>query len=185
MANEDEGIAFTEEIDPALAKILAALRDYCESVPAEEALDLIGQCRMVVALYRDLRQLDDGAADQPGAGSLGPGGSTKNGGWIVRRTDEARHSCRRTRSATRPGGTGFCFAVWREAQLFLKPVDDAVRCADAPHGVALGSQHRFGERTVARVATRTQALASASERTARTRRPATGEGVERHTRSSP
>lgn len=110
MATEDEGIAFAEEIDPALAKILADIRDYCESVPAEEALDLIDQCRMVVALYRDLWQLDDGAADQPGAGSLGPGGCTKKRG-IVRRTDDVRHSYSTTRSATCTGGTGFCFAV--------------------------------------------------------------------------
>ncbi|MDO0914586.1 hypothetical protein QQM39_28265 [Streptomyces sp. DT2A-34] len=63
MASEDEGLAFAEEIDPALAKTLAEIRDYCESVPPEEALDLIDKCRMVVALYRDLWQLDGGAAD--------------------------------------------------------------------------------------------------------------------------
>ncbi|WP_149831027.1 hypothetical protein [Streptomyces tailanensis] len=63
MASEDKGLAFTEEIDPALAKILGDIRDYCETVPPEEALDLIDKCRMVVALYRDLWQMDGGAAD--------------------------------------------------------------------------------------------------------------------------
>ncbi|MFJ8464178.1 hypothetical protein [Streptomyces swartbergensis] len=40
MASEDEGLVFAEEIDPALAKILADIRDYCEAAPPEEALDL-------------------------------------------------------------------------------------------------------------------------------------------------
>lgn len=54
-------IALAEEIDPALAKILADIRDY--SARPRKALDLIDKCRMVVALYRDLWQLDGGAAD--------------------------------------------------------------------------------------------------------------------------
>lgn len=58
MASEGEGLAFAEELDPALAKILADTRDYCETAPREEALDLIDKCRMMVALYRDLCQLD-------------------------------------------------------------------------------------------------------------------------------
>ncbi|MFE6623292.1 hypothetical protein ACFZBP_14935 [Streptomyces sp. NPDC008086] len=68
MDSEDQGLGFAEEIDPALAKILGDIRDYCETAPPEEALDLIDKCRMVVALYRDLRQLDGGVADQPGSG---------------------------------------------------------------------------------------------------------------------
>ncbi|WP_159042726.1 hypothetical protein [Streptomyces curacoi] len=64
MASEDEGLAFAEEIDPALAKILADIRDYCDTAPPEEALDLIDKCRMVVAFYRDLWQLEGGPADQ-------------------------------------------------------------------------------------------------------------------------
>jgi len=63
MARGDEEIAFAEQIDPELAKILADIRDYCESMPPEDALDLIDKCRMVVALYRDLWRLDSNQAD--------------------------------------------------------------------------------------------------------------------------
>lgn len=63
MASDDEELAFAEEIDPELSEILAEIREYCESMPPEEALDLIDKCRMVVAFYRDLWQLDDDAAD--------------------------------------------------------------------------------------------------------------------------
>ncbi|MFE6623290.1 hypothetical protein [Streptomyces sp. NPDC057740] len=63
MASEDEGIAFAEEIDPELAKILAEICEYCETMPPEEALDLIDKCRLVVSVCRDLGRLDDGAAD--------------------------------------------------------------------------------------------------------------------------
>ncbi|MFC8244013.1 hypothetical protein [Streptomyces chartreusis] len=60
MASNDEELAFAGEIDPELAEI----REYCETMPPEEALDLIDKCRMVVALYRDLWQLDGRAADR-------------------------------------------------------------------------------------------------------------------------
>ncbi|WP_159058810.1 hypothetical protein [Streptomyces caeruleatus] len=75
MAGDDKELTFAEEIDPDLAKILAEIREYCETMPPEEALDLIDKCRMVVALYRDLWQLDGDAADQTGSGSLEPGGA--------------------------------------------------------------------------------------------------------------
>ena len=65
MAGDDEELAFAEEIGPELAEILAEIREYCETMPPEEALDLIDKCRMVVAVCRDLGRLDDGAADQP------------------------------------------------------------------------------------------------------------------------
>ncbi|CAM5574450.1 hypothetical protein [Streptomyces coeruleorubidus] len=77
MASDDEELAFAEEIDPKLAKILAEIRDYCETMPPEEALDLIEKCRMVVSVCRDIGRLDDGADDQPGSGSLEQGGSAE------------------------------------------------------------------------------------------------------------
>ncbi|WP_330354502.1 hypothetical protein [Streptomyces chartreusis] len=64
MASDDEELALAEGIDPELANILAEIREYCETMPPEEALDLIDKCRMVVALYRDLGRLDSDAADQ-------------------------------------------------------------------------------------------------------------------------
>jgi actin-like ATPase involved in cell morphogenesis len=63
MASDDDVLAFAEEIDPELAKILADIRDYCETVPPEEALDLIDKCRMVVSVCRDLGRLDGGAVE--------------------------------------------------------------------------------------------------------------------------
>jgi hypothetical protein len=80
MASDDEAPAFAEEIDPELAKILAEIREYCETMPPKEALDLIDKCRMVVALYRDLWHLGDGAADQTGSGSLESGVSAEGRG---------------------------------------------------------------------------------------------------------
>ncbi|MGW2720326.1 hypothetical protein [Streptomyces sp. NPDC001492] len=59
MAIGDEELAFSEEIDPELAKILAEIREYCETMPPEEALDLIDKCRLVVSVCRDLGRLDD------------------------------------------------------------------------------------------------------------------------------
>ena len=59
MAIGDEELAFPEEIDPELAKILAEIREYCETMPPEEALDLIDKCRLVVSVCRDLGRLDD------------------------------------------------------------------------------------------------------------------------------
>lgn len=63
MASDDDVLAFAEEIDPELAKILADIRDYCEIMPPEEALDLIDKCRMVVSVCRDLGRLDGGAVE--------------------------------------------------------------------------------------------------------------------------
>ncbi|MDO0937148.1 hypothetical protein QQY66_37555 [Streptomyces sp. DG2A-72] len=63
MASDDEELAFAE-IDPELAQILAEIRQYCQTMPPEDALDLIDKCRMVVAVCRDLRRLDGGAAYQ-------------------------------------------------------------------------------------------------------------------------
>ncbi|WP_151484363.1 hypothetical protein [Streptomyces albicerus] len=59
----DEELAFAEEIDADLAKILADLRDYCETIPPEEALDLIDKCKMVVSVCRDLWRLEDNPPD--------------------------------------------------------------------------------------------------------------------------
>ncbi|MDO0911115.1 hypothetical protein QQM39_09690 [Streptomyces sp. DT2A-34] len=60
----DEELAFAEEIDPDLAQILAEIRQYCDTMPPEDALDLIDKCRMVVSVCRDLGRLDSGAADR-------------------------------------------------------------------------------------------------------------------------
>lgn len=64
MASDEEELALAGEIDPELAKILAEVREYCETMPPEEALDLIDKCRMVVAVCRDLGRLDGGAAER-------------------------------------------------------------------------------------------------------------------------
>lgn len=62
MASDDEELAFAEEIDPALAQILAEISQYCDTMPQEDALDLIDKCRMVVSVCRDLARLDGGGA---------------------------------------------------------------------------------------------------------------------------
>ncbi|MDO0937171.1 hypothetical protein QQY66_37675 [Streptomyces sp. DG2A-72] len=45
MASDDEELSFAAEIDPELAKILAEICEYCETMPPEEALDLINKGR--------------------------------------------------------------------------------------------------------------------------------------------
>ncbi|MFE1462548.1 hypothetical protein ACFW6M_15810 [Streptomyces nigra] len=45
-----EEFAFAEQIDPNLAQVLAEIRQYCDTMPPEGALDLIDKCRMVVSV---------------------------------------------------------------------------------------------------------------------------------------
>lgn len=59
MASDDEELAFAEEIDPELAQILAEISQYCDTMPQEDALDLIDKCRMT-SVCRDLARLDGG-----------------------------------------------------------------------------------------------------------------------------
>jgi hypothetical protein len=69
----------------------------------------------------------------------------------VRLTDDVRRS--RQDNVIRASCRGHLLLLrWllllRETKLFLELVEDEIRCADAPHGVAVGGQHRFGKGTV-------------------------------------